>query len=342
MITASARQQFTKAALLGTGADRITLGSSQIFCLLQIAINDLGWTSTEVGLASDIAIPDANYYQISLDWFDSFKEAPSLKSLLDSFQKALDKNSDFGLYFRNLCSLHKRRLKYQTILRTQPRPTMDQIGPRGLLEFGLNNTDMLSSWIIWRKWIYDIDNRSAQETGYLFEPILASCLGGETINASKSPVKRIGIDGMPSEGSRQIDCYVADDNSAYEFKLRVTVAASGQGRFSEELSFPKECQAAGLRPILLVLDPTSSHRLVNLKKAFIDAQGEAHIGDEAWQHIEARAGELITVFIEKYLKVPLLSISSSEPSYPAEINLVWNEQSIIISDGQSEYKIRRH
>jgi hypothetical protein len=28
------------------------------------------------------------------------------------------------------------------------------------------------------EWLYDIDNRSAQETGYLFEPILAAAIGG--------------------------------------------------------------------------------------------------------------------------------------------------------------------
>lgn len=341
MATASTRQLFTKATILGTGTDRISLLSSQVFSLLQVTINDLGWQASDFGLQSGVVIPDNDYYKIPIAWFDSFPEAPSLKDLLESFQKAIDKNNDFGLYFMNLCSLHNRRVKYQRILRTQPKPTMDQIGPRGLLEYGINNNELISNWITWRKWIFDIDNRSGQETGYLFEPILASCLGGETISSSKSPVKRIGADGNPSEGARQIDCYVTDDNSAYEFKLRVTIAASGQGRFAEELSFPKECRAAGLKPVLLVLDPTSSHRLVELKKAFIDSQGEAYIGNEAWEHIESRAGEVITVFIEKYLKVPLLAISSSEPTYPSEINLVWNAQSIIISDGQSEYKIKR-
>ena len=28
---------------------------------------------------------------------------------------------------------------------------------------------------------------------------------------------------------------------AYEFKLRVTIAASGQGRWKEELDFPSDC-----------------------------------------------------------------------------------------------------
>ena len=58
---------------------------------------------------------------------------------------------------------------------------MNQVGPRSLLEFGGLQDSLLASWIVWRKWIYDIDNRAAQETGYLFEPVLASCLGGEPL-----------------------------------------------------------------------------------------------------------------------------------------------------------------
>lgn len=341
MASTYARQLFTRATILGTGTERISLGNSQVFALLQIAMKDLNWSSVELELGNQINVPDPDYYKIPLAWFDSFPQAPTLKILQYSFQKALEKDEDFGLYFMNLCSLHKRRIKYQVILSTQPKPTMDQIGPRGLLEYGLNNNNLLSNWITWRKWIFDIDNRSGQETGYLFEPILASCLGGDTISSSKSPVKRITADGTPSDGARQIDCYVADENAAYEFKLRVTIAASGQGRFAEELSFPRECKAAGLKPILLVLDPTPSHRLTDLRQAFINADGEAYIGNDAWTHMEQKAGPLITVFIEKYLKVPLLSISASEPTYPSEISLNWTDQSIIISDGASEYKIKR-
>lgn len=341
MASISVKQIFTKATILGAGTDRLSLSESQIFCLLQISIHDLGWKHDEIGLPTNASIPDTDYYKIPLDWFESFNEVPSMKELQESFQLALNKDDDFRLYFSNLCSLHKRRIKYQIILRTQPKPTMDQIGPRGLLEYGINNKTLLYNWITWRKWIFDIDNRSGQETGYLFEPILASCLGGEPIGSAKSPVKRINSDGTPSDGARQIDCYVADDNSAYEFKLRVTIAASGQGRFAEELSFAKECRAAGLKPILLVLDPTPSSRLAELKKAFIDSQGEVYIGNEAWGHIEDRAGKLITVFIEKYLRAPLLDISTSEPTYPSEINLAWTNESITISDGASEYKIKR-
>lgn len=101
------------------------------------------------------------------------------------FRKSSSTHPDFALYIQNLCALHRRRVKYRRILEIQPLAQADQIGPRSLLEFGSCDTELLFSWMTWRKWIYDIDNRSAQETGYLFEPVLASCLGGEPIGARK-------------------------------------------------------------------------------------------------------------------------------------------------------------
>lgn len=133
----------------------------------------------------------------------------------------------------------------------------------------------------------------------MFEPILASCLGGEAIGARNSPVKRLDQDGNPTKAGRQIDCYVGEGNLVYEFKLRVTIAASGQGRFSEELSFPQECAAAGLTPILLVLDPTPSSRLDDLEQAFIDVGGRSFIGDNAWSHMEDEAGVIMSIFFGK-------------------------------------------
>ncbi len=82
---------------------------------------------------------------------------------------------------------------------------MDQIEPRVLIEYGCCDVELLANWMVWRKWIYDIDNRSAQETGYLFEPVLASCLGGEGMGAKNSPIKRLDAAGNPTPNGRQID-----------------------------------------------------------------------------------------------------------------------------------------
>ena len=218
---------------------------------------------------------------------------------------------------------------------------MNQVGPRSLLEFGVTEARLLSSWMIWRKWIFDIDNRSGQETGYLFEPILASCIGGEPVGSRNSPVKRIGADGVPTANGRQIDCYVAAETTAYEFKLRVTIAASGQGRFGEELSFPAECRAAGLTPVLLVLDPTPSHRLADLSTAFELNGGSVLIGDDAWNHMDEKAGPVMATFIETYIKPPLARMSEFDESNLVDISLSWTDERITIAEPSGEYIVHR-
>ena len=342
MAKTTTKELYSKCIILGSGTDKIILEDSTIFTLLHLTVNDLKWDVTSASIKKlDLEFPSTNYFDIPLEWFNTSNLMFEQNELLENLDELISIDSDFGLFYFNLCSLHKRRVKYQNILSAQPRPTMEQVGPRGLLEFGLNNTELLSNWMIWRKWIFDIDNRSGQETGYLFEPILASCLGGVSISSSKSPVKRVDSDGKPTKGGRQIDCYVASENRAYEFKLRVTIAASGQGRFAEELSFPKEAQIAGILPILLVLDSTPSNRLTELAKAFTDAGGESYIGEDAWNHMEEKSGDIIAVFIEKYIKQPLLTIAENEPEVLENIQLSWNNGVITISTENDEYVIKR-
>ena len=173
----------------------------------------------------------------------------------------------------------------------------------------------------------DIDNRSGQETGYLFEPVLASCMGGTTIKSRNSPVKRVDESGRQTVEGRQIDCLDVDAKIAYEFKLRVTIASSGQGRFAEELSFPVECKAAGLTPVLLVLDPTPSARLAELQKAFEANGGEAHVAD-AWGFIEDKAGKCMSIFIENYLRPVLLQMAAFNNKLPDTLTLTWSKENI--------------
>ena len=341
MTTTSIRHLLSKCKVHGTGDAQVILSDCELYVLLSIGMWDLKWNSSELGL-SDIEIPSQDYYQIPIKWF-SESEIPYANSglLLQVLDNAVRKHSDFALYIQNLCALHRRRVKYRRILETQPLAQADQIGPRSLLEFGSCDVDLLFSWMTWRKWIYDIDNRSAQETGYLFEPILASCLGGEPIGARNSPVKRLDGDGKPIQNGRQIDCFVAEGNLAYEFKLRVTIAASGQGRFSEELSFPRECKAAGFTPVLLVLDPTSSPRLTELAEEFINADGIAMTGEEAWEHIEDSAGQILSTFVTKYIRPAIDAIGVIDNRTPLSLNLSWGEKSISIASGNAKYEIRR-
>jgi hypothetical protein len=291
------RQLLNKARLLGPQtALPVTLGDAELARLIAVILNDVG--------RSDIA-PESlrpppgeawDYYSMPLTWF--VDDVPNLN--FDVFYEAcLRSVQDFQTYFRCVCELHKRRRKYALILEAQPLPTSLQVAPRALLEFGTLDPSALATWLTWRKWFYDIDNRAAQETGYLFEPILANALGGAPVGARGSPVRRR----KDQAKGRQVDCIVGRD--AYEFKLRVTIAASGQGRFGEEIDFAEDCVGSGLRPILLVLDPTPSARLDDLIAAYRTVGGQAHIGDDAWRHIEERSGPIMATFVERYVRRPI-------------------------------------
>ncbi len=340
MISTELKSHFAKTRFLGTGSGRICLSEGELAWLLYITSCDLNIAQEDSIFAGPVEAPlfyDATIPpELPPEWCEL-----GTNELLSEFARMCEKKADARLYFTNLSEILKRRVKYQRILSTQPKPTMDQIGPRSLLEYGGMPTDLLGNWMLWRKWIFDIDNRSGQETGYLFEPVLASCMGGVAVGAKKSPVKRINDQGRKTSRGRQIDCLDAEGRIAYEFKLRVSIAASGQGRFGEELSFPVECKAAGLTPVLIVLDPTPSDRLTELKAAFEAADGDVHIED-AWDFIESKAGECMSTFIEKYLRPVLLQMTIYDDVLPKSITLKWEPDSIHISSTEESFKIDRN
>lgn len=175
-----------------------------------------------------------------------------------------------------------------------------------------------------------------------FEPILASCLGGESVSHRNSPVKRIDDDGNPTSEGRQIDCYIEDAKEVYELKLRVTIAASGQGRFSEEMSFPYEAHMAGLTPILVVFDSTPSTLLDKLKEKYLAEGGRVAIGDDAWHELTTRAGDEMGKYILKYIKPPIMQMENLNIAIPADIKLSATKTSLKIFDGTgNEYTIPR-
>ncbi len=339
MISTELKSHFAKSRVLGQGSGRICLSEAELAWLLHITASDLVIAPADKILSAPHEVP--TFYEATIP-----QELPeewsslNVDALLNEFAHLCAEEADARLYFTNLCSILKRRVKFQRILSAQAKPTMDQIGPRSLLEYGVMPTDLLGNWMLWRKWIFDIDNRSGQETGYLFEPVLASCMGGVAVGSRNSPVKRINDQGKKTSGGRQIDCLDVDGKIAYEFKLRVSIAASGQGRFAEELSFPVECKAAGLTPVLIVLDPTPSNRLTELTAAFEAAGGNVHI-DNAWEFVEAKAGECMSTFIEKYLRPVLLQMTSYDDLLPKPITLEWETDSIQISSIEESFRIER-
>jgi len=228
---------------------------------------------------------------------------------------------------------------------------MTQISPRALIEYGNINSQALASWLVWRKFFYDLDNRAAQETGYLFEPILAAALGGEQKSSQARVVSRTG----DATKGRQVDCWkVLPDGRklAYEFKLRVTIAASGQGRFREEIQFAEDAFHSGAIPVLLVLDPTMNSRLDDLQKAYISMGGHAYLGKDAWNHIANEAGTVMTKFIEKYVRQPIEAVggfdaactaaSSNGPIDLLNLQASHSEGKLTIRLGEYVRNIQRH
>lgn len=332
---------YTKCRMHGSGDAQVVLSDDELYALICISIDDLGWSFDYLDI-NNITIDLDSYYETPLSWFDDLiVDGLTSNDVKDAISICFNTHNDFALYIENICALHRRRTKYRRILSNQPLPTMDQIGPRVLLEYGECDSQLLAHWMIWRKWIYDIDNRSAQETGYLFEPLLASCLGGESIGARNSPVKRLDANGNQTNKGRQIDCFVPNTNKAFELKLRVTIAASGQGRFGEELSFPIEAMAAGFTPILLVLDPTPSTRLTELSNKFLECHGEFYQGADAWNYMEHEAGSIISVFIDKYIKPVITNIEDVDIDSIASITLNWAEDQISITSDTEAYTITR-
>ncbi|EHN8902922.1 hypothetical protein F6R80_000544 [Enterobacter asburiae] len=313
-LSAEMSKFLTKIMTMGAGTSLPIIMTSVELCkLIGVIYHDNNCSHILQGRYPDLApfiLPSADYYDMHESWFDELIPLlPNAHIVL--IEQGINDIEDFVTYLKCLSEIHKRRKKYQKILSGQPLPKMVQVSPRSLIEYGTMNPQCLASWLTWRKFFYDIDNRAAQETGYLFEPILASALGGEQMSARNSAVRRTG----DASKGRQVDCWKVMANGtqfAYEFKLRVTIAASGQGRFSEEIQFAVDACNSGAKPILLVLDPTMNPRLDDLQQAYIQNGGAAYLGDAAWQHLEEQAGEVMSQFIERYVRRPIEDISRFE------------------------------
>ena len=261
-------------------------------------------------------------------------EVPGIP-FLPLLERLVGLTPDADTYFVSLAKLHKTRLKYERILNTQPIPTMEQVGPRALLEFGKLSPQALAALLFWRKWMFDIDNRAAQETGYLFEPIIAGAIGGVPASARRSPIHRHGI---PGKG-RQVDC-IKDDH-AYEFKLRVTIAASGQGRWREELDFPRDCRESGFVPVLVVLDATPNPKLRELCRAFESEKGEVYVGEAAWKHLDKMAGPTMAAFLDRYVYGPTQTLLEEAPRSLPTLTLRMDAKDISVGIGKESFNIIR-
>jgi hypothetical protein len=119
-ITTTIRQLLTLCKIHGSGDAQVILSDAELYLLMCISANDLEWQLSELGL-TNIEIPFQNYYQIPLEWFSSL-EIPNATPaiLLNALTYACNLHDDYRLYIQNLSALHRRRVKYQRILATQP------------------------------------------------------------------------------------------------------------------------------------------------------------------------------------------------------------------------------
>ncbi len=355
-LSAEKSQELTRLLTITKTANmKAVMDASELARVIALVVTDIG-KAADFQLAfpenwPKIAPPN-DYYAIPLDWFAEEDKSITTFDVVEMLEVGRSLDDDFQTYLRCLTELHKRRRKYGLILQRQPLPTMVQVSPRALMEYGPDfPPEALASWLSWRKFFYDLDNRSAQETGYLFEPILAAAIGGEPKSAKTRVVRRSD----DASKGRQVDCWkVGADGSplAYELKLRVTIAASGQGRFGEELSFAVDCRNSGAKPILVVLDPTENEKLTGLQAAYLAEGGAAYVGPAAWQHLEDEAGPTMAEFIERYVRTPVAAVTAFElmvkddPNHRVhtllDLAASVNGNSLTISLGTHDRIIERH
>jgi hypothetical protein len=323
-LTQSQRAIIEKARSLGGGQQAIALTDADCTYLVSVIASDLG----RLSLFPEFEAPVRPLFSAA-----GASDIPG--DFLKAFERLVSLAPDSDTYFWCLAALYRARMKYERILETQMVPTIDQVGPRALLQYGGMSVKSLAGFLLWRKWMYDIDNRAAQETGYLFEPIIAGALGGVPASARKSPIRRQS----DKRKGRQVDCIRG--KSAYEIKLRVTIAASGQGRWKEELAFPIDCQASGYTPVLVVLDPTVNPKLEELKCAFLAEGGDVYVGDDAWKHLEATAGVTMGLFLTKYVHEPIAALLAEAPERLPELWLRMGDAALTVSVGGEKFSVKR-
>jgi len=326
-LTKTQQMIWQKSRTAGTGDQAVGLSEPMCAYVVAVIARDLGLDHE----FPEIPYPLPDFFS-SEDFTSLVVNGVDACELLERLV-GLDKDAD--MYYACLSTLHKARLKYQVILETQPIPTLEQVGPRSLLQFGQLSPRALAAFLFWRKWFFDIDNRAGQETGYLFEPVIAHAIGGIPVPARKSPVKRHRDTGK----GRQVDCLRNKD--AYELKIRVTIAASGQGRWREELDFPVDCKKSGHKPILVVLDATPNPKLAELSKAFLSQGGEVYVGDKAWKHLDDLAGPTMSRFLDKYVRGPINNLIDEATDQLPEMEARMEDGNIAIRVGDELLRISR-
>ena len=88
-----------------------------------------------------------------------------------------------------------------------------------------------------------------------------------------------------------------------------------------------------------MLDPTPNPRLSELAAKFIAKGGEAHIGEDAWLHLQSEAGDVMSRFIKNYVRVPISVVAAYEKRLSLDTTLnqkqlnLLNFEASVVNDG---------
>jgi hypothetical protein len=127
-LTQAQKSLIERARAVGAGEQGVALSDGACAFLVATIARDLGLHRRIKGIPSDIP-----------DFFSSVHPASleiSSGAFLSWFEQLVSLSPDADTYFACLAKLQRARLKYQRILETQPIPTLEQVGPRGLLQYG--------------------------------------------------------------------------------------------------------------------------------------------------------------------------------------------------------------
>jgi hypothetical protein len=79
----------------GSGDAQDILADTELYALICIAIGDLGWSFQELGIES-IELPNTDYYQINLTWFNQVDIAElNPDKIIAALDSCIKKDNDF-------------------------------------------------------------------------------------------------------------------------------------------------------------------------------------------------------------------------------------------------------
>jgi hypothetical protein len=141
-LTKTQQSLLTRARTAGTGDLGVTLDDAVCCYLLGVIARDLDLSPYFPEIPADVppffARPPLHELRVDQVAFQPL------------FERLLELSVDADTYFYCLATLHKARLKYERILQAQPLPTLDQIGPRVLLQYGSLSPRALAGFLFWR------------------------------------------------------------------------------------------------------------------------------------------------------------------------------------------------